>query len=94
MWAPVAVWLFVSGDIWHAIAVTISGVVVIGMIDNVLRPILVGKDTQIPDWVVLVSTLGGIASFGLSGIVIGPVVAGVFMTCWSVSREMRSEGAL
>lgn len=91
VWAPVAVWLFVSGDIWDAIAVTISGVVVIGMIDNVLRPILVGKDTQIPDWVVLVSTLGGIASFGLSGIVIGPVVAGVFMTCWSVSREMRSE---
>ena len=90
VWAPIAAWLFVSGDIWHAIAVAISGVVVIGMIDNVLRPILVGKDTRIPDWVVLVSTLGGIASFGLSGIVIGPVVAGVFMTCWSASRDMRT----
>jgi len=90
VWVPVAAWLFFAGDVMQAVIVTISGVLVIGMVDNVLRPVLVGKDTGIPDWVILVTTLGGISTFGLSGIVIGPVVAGLFMTCWSMSLEIRS----
>ena len=88
VWAPVAAWLFFSGEIWQAVVVTVSGVLVIGMADNLLRPILVGKDTGIPDWVVLVTTLGGIAAFGLSGIVIGPVIAGLFISCWEISRTI------
>ena len=55
------------------------GVLVIGLVDNVLRPILVGKDTKMPDYVVLISTLGGLALFGINGFVIGPLIAAMFI---------------
>ena len=93
VWVPVALWLFLTGAIWQGVVVVISGALIIGMADNVLRPILVGRDTGIPDWVILVSTLGGIAAFGLSGIVIGPVIAGLFMAGCSIRLELkRPEG--
>jgi predicted PurR-regulated permease PerM len=60
------------------------------MADNVLRPILVGRDTGIPDWIILVTTLGGIAAMGLSGIVIGPLVAGLFLAAWAALAQQRS----
>ena len=66
-----------------------AGVGVIGMADNILRPILVGRDTGIPDWVVLLTTLGGIATLGLSGIVVGPLLAGLFLTGWAIMSEQR-----
>ena len=56
-----------------------------------LRPILVGRDTGIPDWIVLVTTLGGISLVGFSGIVLGPLVAGLFLASWSILREQRDE---
>ncbi|MEL6359015.1 MAG: AI-2E family transporter, partial [Bacteroidota bacterium] len=56
----------------------------IGLVDNVLRPILVGRDTQMPDYLVLLSTLGGITLFGLSGFILGPVVAALFITVWEM----------
>ncbi|GAA4048958.1 AI-2E family transporter [Parerythrobacter jejuensis] len=90
VWAPAAIWLLATGAIWEGVVVLISGVAVIGMVDNALRPILVGRDTGIPDWVVLVTTLGGIASAGLSGIVIGPLVAGLFLAGWTILREQRA----
>jgi predicted PurR-regulated permease PerM len=89
LWVPVAIYLLVTGAIWQAVVVVVSGVLLIGMIDNVLRPILVGRDTGIPDWIILITTLGGIASFGLSGIVIGPLVAGLFLASWSVLNDQR-----
>jgi predicted PurR-regulated permease PerM len=55
--------------------VLLFGAFVIGLVDNILRPLLVGKDTKMPDYVVLISTLGGLATFGLNGFVIGPVIA-------------------
>ena len=61
------------------IVLIVLGVLVIGMVDNILRPILVGKDTRMPDYVILVATLGGMAIFGLNGFVIGPLVAAMFM---------------
>jgi predicted PurR-regulated permease PerM len=67
---------------------------VIGLVDNVLRPILVGKDTKMPDYVVLISTLGGMAAFGLNGFVIGPVIAAMFMAVWDIyilARGRQSE---
>jgi predicted PurR-regulated permease PerM len=60
------------------------GVFVIGLVDNILRPILVGKDTQMPDYVVLISALGGMALFGLNGFVIGPVIAALFIATWDL----------
>ena len=89
VWGPAAIWLLATGSIWEGLVVLASGVFVIGMADNLLRPILVGRDTGIPDWVVLLTTLGGLATFGLSGIVIGPLVAGLFIAGWTVLREYR-----
>lgn len=92
VWIPAAIWLLASGDVWQGLVVIASGVGVIGMADNVLRPILVGRDTGIPDWIVLVSTLGGIATLGLSGIVLGPLIAGLFLASWSILQEQREAG--
>ncbi len=89
VWGPAAIWLLATGSIWEGLVVLGSGIFVIGMADNILRPILVGRDTGIPDWVVLLTTLGGLAMFGLSGVVIGPLVAGLFIASWSVLREYR-----
>ena len=63
---------------------------VIGLVDNILRPILVGKDTKMPDYVVLISTLGGMAIFGLNGFVIGPVIAAMFMAVWDIVASSRA----
>ncbi|MBX7541709.1 AI-2E family transporter [Qipengyuania sphaerica] len=93
VWVPAALYLFATGAIWQGVVVVISGVAVIGMIDNILRPILVGRDTGIPDWLILVTTLGGIALMGLSGIVVGPLVAGLFIAGWSILAEQRDEAA-
>lgn len=89
VWAPVAVYLLATGAIWQAIVVILSGVLVIGLADNILRPILVGRDTGIPDWLVLVTTLGGIELVGLSGIVVGPLAGALFITGWRIMTEHR-----
>jgi predicted PurR-regulated permease PerM len=89
VWVPVAVYLLATGAIWQGVVVIVSGVVVIGMADNILRPILVGRDTGIPDYIVLVTTLGGIEMCGLSGIVVGPVIAALFITGWEILSEQR-----
>lgn len=89
IWVPVAIWLLAIGAIWEGVLVVISGIAIIGMADNLLRPILVGRDTGIPDWIILVTTLGGIATIGLSGIVLGPLVAGLFLAAWGIAREQR-----
>lgn len=89
VWLPVGIYLLAMGDIWQGVLVLVSGVAVIGTADNVLRPILVGRDTGIPDWIILVTTLGGIAAMGLSGIVVGPLVAGLFLAGWGVLAQER-----
>jgi predicted PurR-regulated permease PerM len=89
VWAPVAVYLLATGAIWQGLVVIGSGVLVIGLADNILRPMLVGRDTGIPDWLVLVTTLGGIEFMGLTGIVAGPLMAALFMTGWQLLTEQR-----
>jgi predicted PurR-regulated permease PerM len=64
------------------LALIAFGILVIGMVDNLLRPILVGKDTGLPEAVVLISTLGGLATFGLKGFVLGPAIAAMFVAVW------------
>lgn len=91
VWIPAALYLLATGAIWQGVVVVFSGVVVIGMADNILRPILVGRDTGIPDWLILITTLGGIALMGLSGVVVGPLVAGLFIAGWSILAEQREE---
>ncbi|HSH92029.1 MAG TPA: AI-2E family transporter [Ramlibacter sp.] len=91
VWGPVALYLMFSGSILPAIGLTAWGVLVIGLVDNVLRPILVGKETRLPDYLVLVATLGGLAVFGLNGFVLGPVVAAIFISAWDLFAEARHE---
>ncbi|KTB62776.1 hypothetical protein AO067_11050 [Pseudomonas viridiflava ICMP 13104] len=84
VWAPVAVYFLLSGMIWQGVVLGLFGVFVIGLVDNVLRPILVGKDTKMPDYLILISTLGGMSVFGLNGFVIGPLVAALFISSWGL----------
>ncbi len=92
VWLPVAVYLLLSGAVWQGVTLILVGTFVIGLVDNLLRPILVGKDTQMPDYLVLVSTLGGIALFGLSGFVIGPVIAALFLATWDLVSNGQDAG--
>ena len=93
IWLPVAVYFLATGHVWQGMALIVFGVVVIGLVDNVLRPILVGKDTQMPDYIVLMSTVGGMALFGVNGFVIGPVVAALFMATWDLFASSNEEAA-
>jgi predicted PurR-regulated permease PerM len=89
IWLPVAIYFLVTGAIWQGVVLIAFGVLVIGLVDNILRPLVVGKDTKMPDYVVLISTLGGIAIFGLNGFVIGPVIAAMFMAVWDTVAAAR-----
>lgn len=91
VWVPAGVWLLLAGEYWQGLFVLLTGFFIISSADNVLRPILVGRDTGIPDWIILITTLGGISLVGLSGIVLGPLVAGLFLASWSILREQRNE---
>ena len=91
VWVPVGAWLIISGDIWQGVFVLVAGFFIISSADNILRPILVGRDTGIPDWIILITTFGGLSLFGFSGIVIGPLVAGLFLASWSILQEQRAE---
>lgn len=89
VWAPVAIYFLLSGMIWQGVVLGLFGIFVIGLVDNVLRPILVGKDTRMPDYMILISTLGGLAVFGLNGFVIGPLIAALFMSSWALFVETK-----
>ena len=87
VWGPVAIYLLATGSIWQGVALTAWGVLAIGLSDNLLRPLLVGKDTKLPDYIVLVSTIGGMSVFGINGFVIGPTIAALFMACWALFKR-------
>ncbi len=91
VWLPAALYLYAVGD-WISATVLIAyGVLIIGLADNVLRPILVGRDTKLPDWMVLLSTLGGIVLVGINGFIVGPLIAVLFVAFWQIfSREFNA----
>jgi predicted PurR-regulated permease PerM len=89
VWLPVALYLIFTGSTWAGVGLLVYGTVVIGLVDNILRPLLVGKDTRMPDYVILVTTLGGMALFGLNGFVIGPLVAAIFLAVWDTVASAR-----
>lgn len=94
VWVPVAIYLLATGAVVKGIILVVCGLFVIGLIDNLLRPMLVGRDTRIPDYVVLITTLGGIDMFGFNGIVIGPVIAALFIATWNIVTRMRTGNGL
>ena len=84
IWGPWAIVFFMQGDLTRAIILVAVGAGLIGVIDNFLRPMLVGRDTKMPDYLVLLSTFGGLSWFGLSGFVLGPIIAALFTTSWKM----------
>ena len=92
VWLPVAIYFVVTGAVWQGLVLVAYGVLVIGLVDNLLRPILVGTDTKMPDYVVLISTLGGIEIFGVNGIVLGPLIAAMFTVVWDIFSASRQSG--
>lgn len=91
VWVPVGVWLLLSGSIWKGVVLFAFCGIIVSLVDNVLRPILVGKDTKMPDWVVLISTLGGMSLIGLTGFVIGPLIAALFIASWNIYTRMGED---
>jgi len=87
VWAPAVLILLFSGRVAAGIILFLIGAVVISLVDNLLRPILVGRDTRMPDYLILLSTLGGLTAFGLAGVVIGPIIAAFFLTVWEMAIE-------
>ena len=93
IWFPAGLYLYATGDTVKATVLMIYGVAVISLVDNILRPILVGRDTKLPDYIVLFSTVGGLLMFGISGFAIGPLLAALFMAFWEIfMREFITEG--
>jgi predicted PurR-regulated permease PerM len=92
VWLPVAIWFLVTGAASEGIGLIAYGTLVIGLVDNILRPILVGKDTQMPDYVVLITTVGGMAVFGINGFVLGPAIAAMFIAVWHIHLTKPTAG--
>lgn len=92
IWAPVAIYFLATGAFAKGIILILVGTLIIGMIDNLLRPTLVGAQTNMPDYLALISTLGGLSVFGINGFVLGPLIAALFLTVWRLyikDREPR-----
>lgn len=89
VWVPVSVYLLISGQYLKGMILLGVGLLIISTVDNLLRPPLVGRGTRLPDYMVLVSTLGGIALFGMNGFVIGPLIASLFVAVWSLFADDR-----
>ena len=91
VWAPVAIYLMATGSMIEGLGLAAWGAGVMGMVDNLLRPILVGKETKLPDYLVLLSTIGGLSIFGVNGFLIGPAIAALFVATWALFSH--EEGA-
>jgi predicted PurR-regulated permease PerM len=84
VWGPAVILLAAAGNFVKAVGLGIFCIAVVGSIDNFLRPLLVGKDTQMHELMILFGTLGGIVMFGVVGVIIGPIIAALFVTVWDI----------
>lgn len=91
VWLPMALLLIANGQPWQGVALLAFGVLVIGLVDNLLRPILVGRDTRLPDYLVMLATLGGLISVGINGLVLGPAIAALFVAVWKIDMAAREQ---
>jgi len=87
VWLPAAIIMLMTKHVAAGVGMILFGSLVIGTIDNIVRPILVGKDSELHPLLVLFSTLGGIVTFGLSGFIIGPVIASLLLSFWEMYDE-------
>lgn len=93
VWIPAVIYLVATGQTVPAAGLVAWSALLVGGVDNVLRPKLIGGDTKMPDLMVLVSTLGGLTMFGATGLILGPVIAAVFFAAWDVFSEANQPAA-
>ncbi len=91
IWLPAGIIMLLSGQIWQGVVILAFGTLVISTIDNFLKPVLIGKDTQMHPVLVLFSTLGGILLFGISGFVIGPILTSLLLAFWEMYEHYYSK---
>ena len=84
IWVPAAIILLTTGELWRGIALAVFCGLVVGSVDNLLRPLLVGRDTQMHELLIFFSTLGGLLLFGAMGFILGPILAALFVTAWEM----------
>ena len=84
VWVPAAIILAATGSVWPAIGLVLFCALIVGSVDNLLRPILVGRDTKMHELLIFFSTLGGLLAFGAMGFILGPVIAALFLTVWEM----------
>ena len=87
IWAPAGLMMMLNGNIGAGLILLTFGAGVISTSDNIVRPIVVGRSSSVPSYLVLVTTLGGLAMFGLTGLVLGPVIASLFLSAWQLFDE-------
>jgi predicted PurR-regulated permease PerM len=84
VWVPFVIFLYVNGQYLTATLLLVWCGAVVTTIDNFLRPVLVGRDSAMPDLLILIGTLGGLFLFGPIGFIVGPIVCGLFLTVWDI----------
>lgn len=88
VWLPASIYLAATGHLIKAVALALFCAAVVGSVDNILRPRLVGRNIQMHDLLVVLATVGGILMFGLLGFIVGPIVAALFITIWEIYGVM------
>lgn len=87
VWVPVTIYLYWAGPIWKAIAMLVWGIGAVTMVDNILRPVLIGRGAQLPVFFLFFSIVGGLAAYGLIGLFLGPVLLAILLTAIQIYRE-------
>lgn len=91
IWGPAGILMLLTGQIWEGILILASGFLVISTVDNLLRPLLIGKDVEMHPLLIFLSTLGGIVLFGFSGFVIGPIITSMLLAIWDMYAEFQEK---
>jgi predicted PurR-regulated permease PerM len=91
VWVPVVAYLMMTGQMGVGVGLLLWCALVVGSVDNFLRPVLVGRDTEMPDLLILLSTLGGISFFGAAGLVLGPMLAALLITVLAIYNRVFAD---
>ena len=94
IWGPAAIYLLGQGDYMHGVGLILFGIFVISMVDNILKPLIIGSRTKMPTIVIFFSVLGGIKAFGIIGLIMGPLIMAVFVSVFEIFRHIEDETSL
>jgi predicted PurR-regulated permease PerM len=92
IWAPAAAFLLMEGDVWKAVILTLWGTLVVGLIDNLLYPVLVGKRLRLHTLPVFFAIVGGLIVFGMAGLVLGPLALALTIALVDIWKRRTADG--